>query len=71
MACFCGVVNIISKIITKVFLKSKILAVDTVLSTSTHTGTCTYKHTDYTKLNLKRVANRLETGEDGSSVVVK
>ena len=42
----------------KVFIKRKILSVQTVLSaytptnTHTYTGTITHEHTDYTKLNL-------------------
>ena len=40
----------------KVFIKCKILSIETVLSayrhTSTHTGISTHKHTDYAKFNL-------------------
>ena len=43
-------------VIIKVFIKRKILSVETVLSiymyTNTHTGTCTHEHTDYAEINL-------------------
>ena len=49
-------------VIIKVFIKCKILPVETILSTymcththtltHTHTGTDSYEHMDYTKLNL-------------------
>ena len=56
----------------KVFIKRKFLSVETILGTYTHTNTHTdartHEHTDYTKFNvthnLKRAANRLETGEE-------
>ena len=52
----------------KVFIKRKFLSVETILGTYTHTGARTHEHTDYTKCNvthnLKRAANRLETGEE-------
>ena len=35
------------------FVKHKLLSIETILSTHTHTGTCTHKHYDYTKLNLQ------------------
>ena len=56
----------------KVFLKRKILSLETVPSacvrththTHTHTGNHTHKHSDYAKLNihsLKQAANARET----------
>ena len=59
-----------NKLIIKVFLKRKILFLETILSarshahTHTHTHTHTHKHSDYTKLNVhsfKRAANARET----------
>ena len=48
--------GVIIIIIIKVFIKHNILSVVTTLSTymitPTHTGACTHKHIDYTKLNL-------------------
>ena len=54
---------LIDIIIINVFIKYKILSVETVLRayTYTHRDTHTYKHTDYTKLNLhnlKQAANQ-------------
>ena len=57
-------------IIIKVFLKCKLLSLETILSAHTHThththkGTHTHKHSDNTKLNihsLKWAANARET----------
>ena len=47
--------------IITVFVKRKVLSVETILSayththTTTHTGTRTHEHTDYTKFNLHTI----------------
>ena len=61
-------------IIIKVFVKHKILSLETILRVRKHThkhrGTCTHKHSDYTKLNihsLKQAAERFVMDEDSST----
>ena len=72
LLCLCGVfwalINSLCGLIliTEVFIKCESLFVQIILSmqTHTHTGTHTYEHTDYTKLNLhniKREANGSST----------